>query len=139
MYARGGCRVEAAQQPVERAGASGLTMVETGAQGFIAGGAGGKSVNQSAKVKAGASGDDGDVIAGCDVAQDGASGGGEIAGSEDIRRFCHVYEVVRDSPAFGKREFGGSNIEMAINLNRVTVDDFAAKAFGNMKGEFGLS
>jgi len=46
---------------------------------------------------------------------------------------------MRNTTALPLRQFGGADVEMAVDLQGVTIDDFAMEILSNLKGQFALS
>jgi hypothetical protein len=44
-----------------------------------------------------------------------------------------------DLPALGGGQFGRANIESAINLDRIAIDNFAAELLGNIEGQLAFA
>src|SRR6266567_2408232 len=44
-----------------------------------------------------------------------------------------------NTTAFPFRQFGGADIEMAVDLQGITTDDFAMETLRNLKGQIALS
>ena len=51
----------------------------------------------------------------------------------------NVDQVMGNSAAFGQRQFGRADIEVAIHLQGVAVDNFAVELFRDQKCEIALS
>ena len=51
----------------------------------------------------------------------------------------YVDKVMRDAAPLGRRQFRGADIEMAIHLQRIAVDDLTVEFFGEQKGQIALS
>ena len=47
--------------------------------------------------------------------------------------------MVGNTAPLGGRQFGGADIEVAIHLQRIAVDDFAVELLGNHKCQIALS
>ena len=47
--------------------------------------------------------------------------------------------MVRDTQTLDRRRFGRADVETAIDLNRIVVDDFAAEGGGERQGESALA
>ena len=47
--------------------------------------------------------------------------------------------MMRNTAALGEGQLGSADIEVAIDLQRVAVDDFSVKLFGNQQRQIALS
>lgn len=92
--------IEAAEDAVQGAGAAGFTGVETVTKLFVAFGTFEKSVDEGADVEAGASGEDGEMVAGGDIGQCGARMAGKITGGEIAGGIGDIDQPMGGSGAF---------------------------------------
>ena len=56
-----------------------------------------------------------------------------FAGGAEFVRVENIDQVMGNSAALGQGQLGGADIEMAIHLQGVAVDDFAIELFGDQK------
>src|SRR6185312_4277085 len=128
--------VEALENAVKmRPGAGAQTV----AKGVVARWCGCESVEQSAQVEAGASGDDGEAAARLDVRDGGAGMSRPVACGAGLVGPVEVEAVVRDAGAVGGRGFRGADLHQAIDGDRVATDNFAVESFGQCEREGGLA
>ena len=95
---------------------------------------------QGAEVEAGSAGDDGEVVARRRYrARDGAGITGVVAGGVGLVGVGDVDEVVRREGSFGRGGLGGTEVEAAVDGDRVATDDFAGEALGEGEGKGGFA
>jgi len=93
-----------------------------------------EAVSEGLQVEAGASDNDGDLVAGVDAVKERKR---EIAEALGVARFIgveDVEQVVGDESAFGGAGFGGQDVESAVELEGVGIDDFTADVAGQCEG-----
>ena len=96
-------------------------------------------MKQRAQIESGAPGDDGDAISREDFVESLARLA-KIVSRRKLRLGpCDIKKVVRNAAPFGFGQFCRSNIEAAIDLNRIAVHNFAPELSGNLQREGGLS
>ncbi len=138
--ARGGYGVESVEDAMEPAGGLALGAASEAGAGFCgAGRAWEETVHECAEVEAGATGDDGEVMAGGDLGDGTAREAGVITGGADIGGGKYVDEVVGDLCALGGGGFGGADFAFAVDGDGVATDDFAVEAMGEGERERGFS
>jgi tetratricopeptide (TPR) repeat protein len=137
--AGGGGRVPPVEETVEGAGAAAVESIEAGAEGGVAAGSGAESVEGGAQVESGAAGEDGQAPAAGDVVNQGAGKGGEAPGVAVPGGVEDVDKVMGDAGAFGGGQFGGADVQPAVELERIAVDDFAAEGRGEAESEGGFA
>ena len=62
-----------------------------------------------------------------------------IAGREYLVRLDEVDQMVGNATLFGRRNFRGADVEMAVDLGRVAGQDFAAKLLRQANSERGFA
>ena len=62
-----------------------------------------------------------------------------LARGEKLIGVQYVDKVVRDTAPLGNRQFRSADIEMAIHLQRIAIDDFTVEFFGEQKSQIALS
>ncbi len=120
---------------MEPAGAFGFDGGEAGAKGRVGGGSLEQTVEQGADIEPGAAADDRQASADGDFGDEGAGAAGKFTGGEDFVGLQEVEEVVGDTLAFARGDFGGADIQALIELQRIAVNDFALEGMGEMNGE----
>jgi hypothetical protein len=80
-----------------------------------------------------------DLPPGFDLLQQLTPGCHEITGCEYLVRQKEIQEMMRDSSLFSHGSFGGANIEIAINLDGVAIDDFSVELTRQVNGQAGFS
>lgn len=105
----------------------------------VARGAGEQAEGESAEVKAGAAGDDGEMAALGDFLQGGAGLAGVVAGGEGVIGCGDVDEVVGNLGALGEGGFGGAEVHAEVDGYGVATDDFALEFAGEGEGEGGFA
>ena len=132
----GGGFVEASEDAMEVGGAAGGGDV---AEAFALTGLwrrGGKeAVDEGAEVEASASGDDGKVAAFGDTCEGFAGEAAVVPCGAGLVGPRDVDHVVRDEGALFVRGFGGADLHLAIDGDRVTADDLAVEVLSEMNGE----
>ena len=77
--------------------------------------------------------------AGGDLSEGDARAAGELAGRVALGGIENVDEVVRHPGALGERRLGGADVEPAVDLQRVGVDDLSAQSLGESERQRALS
>lgn len=131
--------IESAEQAMEQAGALGLARGQSLAQFFVAAGAREQAVHQGTEVKARTTHHQGQVVSVHDLPQHQTGPAGVLAGCERLVGICDINQMMRDAPAVGWREFGRPDVEPAIDLERVAVDDLAIELLGQMEAKLALA
>jgi len=139
MYPRRRFRIKSAQEPVQRSGVARLARGQTCTQIVIARRTGEQSVQQRPKVEPGPASHHRYVVTCGNFTECVRCPTRELARSEDFVRINNVDEVVRDAAPLCQRHLGCPNVKMAIDLQRITIDDFALKGQGNTKGQVALA
>ena len=102
-------------------------------------GIGADACEERLQVEAAAADDDGEAAAGVDVGDGGAGAAGEFAGGVALGGVEDVEEVVGDALAVLFGGFGGAEVEAAVGLEGVGVDDLAAAGLGEGQGQAALA
>ncbi len=132
-------RIEAAQQPVERAGTLRLAFGQPGAQFLVAGRAGKETVDEGAQIKSCAAGHHGQAVPRRDFHQKAAAQAGIFAGCEDLVWVDNIQCMVRNPMPGRFRQLGRADVEMAIDLQRITVDDFTVEFLRDTDGKLAFA
>jgi hypothetical protein len=136
----GGFAIQASKQLVQMLGTAGLYFcAKTFAEFFRPGWRVGESLEQSAKIKAGACGEDGKLAAPTDIFQRTERAPAIFAGGKYFLRLEHVDEMVRNSTLLDGRHFRGPDIEVAVDLGGVAEQNFAVETPGKFDTQRGLS
>ncbi len=123
--------IEAPQQPVQRPRPSALPAREAIAQSLVPRGRGKQAVEQSAQVESCSANHYGKPR---DSRQQRARAGGELAGGENLVGIDDVQHVMRNPAPLGFRQLGRADVEVAVDLERIAVHDFAAEFFAKAQG-----
>ena len=114
-------------------------VAQAAAQVFVALRAGEEAIGERAQVEAGSSRYDGEAAATGDVAQGGAGQAAVIAGGEGLVGIGDIDEMMRQASALLVSGLGGSQVNAAVDGNRVATDDFGVELFTESEGERGLA
>jgi len=136
---RGGFAVESAQQAVQRSRPARFAGGESVAQSLIARGPFEKSIEQGPQVKTGTAGNDREPSSGRYVSDSESGKAGVLAGGKDFVGVNDIEKVVRNAAAFRGRKFSRSDIEVAIDLQRVAINNFAAEGVSYFERECAFS
>ena len=131
--------IESGKQAVQRAGPPEFPGGQPVAQRLVARRAFEQAVQKSAEVEAGASGDYGEAAARRNAGDGLARQPRVFTGGEELVGIHDVDEVVRNAAPLFRRQLGGSDIEVPVDLERVAVDHFAVERFGNGQRQSALS
>ncbi len=136
VYRSCGLGIEAAHEMVQSGAATaGRKALQTTPEMIIPWRRGSKTVEQSAEIEAGASGNNGESATTADVFEGLAGKPGIVAGVGELVGFEEVETMVRNSRALAAGRLGRADIQAAIDGDRVTGDNFAPKLLGNQQGE----
>jgi hypothetical protein len=136
MDERGGCGIKPLQEIVQVLGTSASgAQTQALAKGVIAWRRRGEALKQRPEIETGAASDDGKMAASFDVSQRGAGGAGVVTGGGGLVEVEEIEAVVRDAGAFGRRRFGGADVETAIDRDGIATDDLTVEPVGQMKCE----
>src|SRR5262249_16779564 len=129
MDLRRGLRLQAFEQAVQRSWAAGLARLQAYAKGFITARQFGQSIQESTQVESRAAHDH-RQIAPRGYFRDNPTGQPSVFTSRvTLGRVQHVQQMVTNTYASSGRSFGGTDVEAAIKLERIAVDDLA-REFG---------
>src|ERR1019366_5537771 len=64
---------------------------------------------------------------------------GKISCRKYLIRIGNIDQMMRDALPLGKRQFGGPDIEIMVDLNRIAVQDLTLEMPGDMEREAALS
>ena len=132
--------VEASEDSVQPVCAfGGFGAAEATADFFGALRRGKESVDESAEIESGSSGDYGEFFSGGDFGESGAGEAAVVAGGEGFGGVGDVDQVMGDLAAFGWGGFGGADLHLAVDGDGVAADDLSGEAFGEIEGERGLA
>jgi hypothetical protein len=101
--------------------------------------AGEQAFQQRAQVQTGSAHHDRSAPAPLDVVQHLACAAGVFAGGHIVAGIDGVKQVMRCAGAFCRRWFGAADVEVAIDGDRIAVDDFAGEALGQRQRQRGLA
>ena len=126
MDEAGGCGVEAREDAVQKSRAAKYSsLAELFAQKLVAWRRREESIEQCAKIEAGAASDDGEMVA-LTYAVDGlAREAAVVSGGAGSVWRKNVDEVMGDAGALGQRGLGGADLHAAIDGDRIATDDLA--------------
>ncbi len=110
-------------------------MFEAGAKGWLRSWAGREAAEERAEIEAGTTTENGETTASGDLRKEGLDVAGEVGGGKGFFRATDVEEMMGKRGAVGEGEFGGTDIEAAVDLKGVAVDDFAIEVAGQGDGE----
>lgn len=85
----------------------------------------GEAIQQSPQVKASAPDNYRQMMALRDFPKDSTRDAGVLTCGVTVRRVEHVQQMVRYSPAFGRRRFGRADMEPTVQLEGIAIDDLA--------------
>ena len=139
MNPAGGLRIESGKQAVKRAGAAAFPGGEPVAQRLVARGAFEQAVQEGAQVEAGASGHNGEAFTVRRCRPEPAGQAGIFAGGEKLVGIQDIQKMVGNPPTLGGRQLGGSDIEVAVDLQGIAIDDLAAESGGEGQGQIALA
>ena len=109
------------------------------AEVFVARGPGEEAFGEGAEVEAGSTGDDGEFVAGGDVAESCAGAAAVFARGEGLVGIGDVDEVMGDAGAVFECGLGGAEVHAAIDGDGIAGDDFAVEVFGEGERERGFA
>ena len=124
---------------MERARAPGLPCRQPVAQRLIPDRSLKKSFEQRTQVEAGASRQNGKPAARRNFRDGRARQARVFAGSAELVGIENIDQVMGNTAALGQRQFRRANIEVAIYLQRVAVDNFSVELFRDEKCQIALS
>ena len=131
--------LQPAQQPVERPGAALLPRGQPLSQGFVAARQCRQSVQESPKIESGTAHDHRQASPGGDSGDHLAGRASVIARGETRLGVQHVKQMVGYAAARGGRRFGRADIEAAVQLEGIAIDDFTREGFGDAQRQLALS
>src|SRR5262249_59206759 len=105
-------RIDAPQQAMERTGAPVFARVQSLAHPAIQGGRRKKAVEQRSKIESGSAGYDGEL----NPCQQWPCARSVFAGGESLVGIYDIEHVMGDAAPFRRRSLGGTDIEIAIDL-----------------------
>ena len=109
------------------------------AQCLLARRPGEKAHGERAEIEAGASGDDGEVIAAGDLVEGDAGLAAVFAGGKNLARIGDVDQVMRQDALLFAGGLGGAYVHAAVDGDRVAADDFCRERLAKREGEGGLA
>jgi hypothetical protein len=124
---------------VERSAAAGLACAQAVAQRLIAYRSFKEAFEQGAQVEAGASGENRKPAAAGYFRDGGTRQARVFAGGEELVRIQDIDQMMRNITALGEGQLGSADIEVAIDLQRVAIDDFSVELLGNEERQIALS
>ena len=128
-----------AKQAVQSGRAAFGESAQAGTQRFITAGRWREAVEKSTQIEAGAAADYGEVSAGLNAGQDLPGEFGVPTCGQFAINIRNVYKMMRDAAPLRCRELGGPDIQSAIDLNRVAVEDFSLERFAKHQGELAFA
>jgi len=137
MAGRG--RLQTREQTVQRTGPTLFADLQTRPDGLVPRGQLVEAFEQGSEVESGASHDDWQTAAGRDFRNCLPGEPRIVACGVTVCRFQHVEKMVRCVSTSGDRRFGGANVEPAIQLQGVAIDDFAAESRGEFERQCGFT
>ncbi len=120
-------RIEAPQQPVDQAGTPRFASGQPRAELFISPRPGREAFDERPKIETGSAGYHRKTAAFGDLAENRTGGARIIAGVENLIRVQRVDQEMRDAAPLRFRGLGRSNVETAVHLDGIAVDDFAGE------------
>ena len=117
----------------------GGTLAEEGSQGWVRGWRGEEAVEESMGVEAGASGEDRECVALGERGENEACMAGVVAGGAGFVGVVEIEQVVWDEESFGGRGFGGAELHVAVDSDRVAGEDLGVEVLGEGERERGLA
>jgi hypothetical protein len=139
VNAPGGRGIEASEQTVQRTGPAPLALRQAQSKGLIPSRQRRQSFEERAQVKPRTADDNRKMPTPGDFGDRFARGAGVLAGRVNLRRLQHVDHVLANSAGLVWRNLGGADVESAIELKRVAVDDLSLKFGGNPQSERAFS
>ena len=64
---------------------------------------------------------------------------GKVSGSENLMRFDNIKQVMPNAAAFFQPELARADVETAVHLDRIKIQDLAVQVFGESKCQCRLS
>ena len=86
-----------------------------------------QSIKQRAQIESGATRNHGQTPPGRDIGDCRAGQAGVLSGRKNFVRIGNIQQMVRNATTLFGRQFGGTDSEMAVNLQRIAVDYLAAE------------
>lgn len=95
--------------------------------------------HQRTQVEAGAAHKDSRVIARLDLSNRALGKAGVISCREVFSRFDYIDQMMWDSSAFSLRDLGCCDVNAAIDLNRIQIDDLALACQSELDAQLALT
>jgi len=124
---------------VERGGAFPFPSSQPVAEGLVARGAFEQAVQEGSQIETGSAGYYRHPSAPRNIGYSLAGQPGVFPGREKLVRVYNIDEVVGNRTPLGHREFGSTDIEMSVYLERVAVDNFPVEFRGDGQCQIALS
>jgi hypothetical protein len=127
----GGSRIEPGEEAAHAARLLPFAVHQAPAHAVIAFRQMGEAVQQGSKVESGSSDDHRQTAASGNFANRISGDPSVLTSRVTVRRVQHVQQMVTYSAALRRRSFGGADVEAAIKLEGIAIDDLARKFLAN--------
>jgi hypothetical protein len=124
---------------VQAAGATSLASLQIRADTLVSARTGEQTLQKGAQVEARASDDERDASSMGDGTQRLAGSRGVVAGSEEFGGLDDIDQVMWNAAPLFQCQFGGTDIEVPVYLQRVATYYLAGKAFGDAQAKLSLT
>jgi hypothetical protein len=127
--------IEAGEKPPHAAGLPQFPIHQTASHGVIAFRQGREAIQQSSQVESSSAYNDRQAAPGGDFANRISGHASVLTCGVTVGRVEHVQQVVRYPAALRFRRFGGADVESAVELEGIAIDDFAGEFLANAQCE----
>ena len=129
------CGIQPGEEAAHAAWAALLAIHQPGAGRGIAFGETRKAIEKSPEIESRTADNHRQAAAAGDFLHNIPSNPGVLACGVTVGWVEHVQQMVRDTAALRQRCFGGADVEAAIKLEGIAIDDLARKFFANPQRE----